>query len=91
MVTSPDVLAAHLESESVLLDVRSKRYYRLNATAAAVWKGLESGLAGEPLLDHLAAAFQADRAVMAGEVKALLEGFAARGLVTRGERPDPRR
>lgn len=39
---SPDVLTANLQGESVLLDMHSKDYYRLNETAACVWRRLET-------------------------------------------------
>ncbi|MFQ5530028.1 MAG: PqqD family protein [Gemmatimonadota bacterium] len=39
---SSDVLASHLDEETVLLHLGSKRYHRLNATAAAIWRILEA-------------------------------------------------
>ena len=35
----PDVLVAHLQGEAVILHMDTKRYYRLNDTAACIWKG----------------------------------------------------
>ena len=35
---SPEVLAAHLEGEAVLLHMDTKDYFRLNDTAAWVWR-----------------------------------------------------
>ena len=42
-----EVLTAHLEGEAVLLHMDTKNYFRLNATAALLWKGLERGLERE--------------------------------------------
>lgn len=76
-----DVLAAHLDGEAVLLHMDTKNYYRLNATAAHVFRGLERGLGREALLDGLCAEFEVEREVAAGELDRLLADLSARGLV----------
>jgi hypothetical protein len=76
-----DVLAAHLEGEAVLLHMDTKDYYRLNATAAAVFKGLERGLGRDALVDDLCAQFEVQRADAAAAVDALLAELAERRLV----------
>jgi hypothetical protein len=80
-----DVLAAHLEGEAVLLHMDTKNYYRLNATAAHVFRGLERGLGREALLDGLCAEFEVERDVAAAELDRLLGDLAARGLVAAAE------
>ncbi|HEX2210114.1 MAG TPA: PqqD family protein [Longimicrobium sp.] len=79
-----DVLAAHLEGEAVLLHMDTKNYYRLNATAAAIYKGLERGLGRDALVDDLCAHFDVERETAAAEVDRLLADLAERGLVTPG-------
>ena len=79
-----DVLAAHLEGEAVLLHMDTKNYYRLNATAARVYKGLERGLGREALVDDLCAEFEVDRETAGAEVDRLMGELAARGLVAEG-------
>lgn len=76
-----EVLTAHLEGEAVLLHMDTKNYFRLNATAALLWKGLERGLEREQLLDGLLAEFEVDRPTAAAELDRLLGELAARGLV----------
>ena len=76
-----EVLAAHLEGEAVLLHMDTKNYYRLNATAAAVYKGLERGLGRDALVDDLCAQFVVEREVAAAEVDRLLAELSERGLV----------
>lgn len=80
-----DVLAAHLDGEAVLLNMDTKDYYRLNETAAVVFKGLERGLGRDALVDELCANFEVDRADAAGAVDALLAGLVERGLVAPAE------
>lgn len=77
-----DVLAAHLDGEAVLLHMDTKNYYRLNATAAHVFRGLERGLGREALLDDLCAEFEVERNVAADALDQLLADLAARGLVS---------
>ena len=76
-----DVLAAHLEGEAVLLHMDTKDYYRLNATAAAVFKGLERGLGRDALVDDLCGQFEVERADAAAAVDGLLAELAERRLV----------
>jgi hypothetical protein len=76
-----DVLAAHLEGEAVLLHMDTKNYYRLNATAAHVYRGLERGLGREALLDGLCAEFEVERDTAARELDRLLAELGDRGLV----------
>lgn len=75
-----EVLAAHLEGEAVLLHMETKSYYRLNATAAAVFRGLERGLGREALVDDLCAHFEVERDEASREVERLLAELAERGL-----------
>ena len=83
-----DVLAAHLAGEAVLLDMETKQYYRLNETAAHVWKGLERGLDREALLDDLVASFEVDRDTAGSELDRLMAELATRRLVRAGSEGD---
>lgn len=60
-VIPEEVLSAHLQDEAVLLHTGSKRYFRLNVTGAAIWKGLEEGLGPAELLDRLCERFEVER------------------------------
>jgi len=77
----PDVLAAHLGDEAVLLDLNAKRYYRLNETAAVVFRALEAGEGREGAIRQLLADFEVDEAEATAAVDTLLSDLAARGLV----------
>ena len=48
-----DVLTAQLQGEAVLLDLQTKRYYRLNATGAMIWKGVQDLLDSHAIVDAL--------------------------------------
>ena len=72
-IASPDVLAAHLAGEAVLLHMGSKRYYRLNATGAEVWRGLEAGEGVDAIVARLRMLFEVSEA----EARAETERFCA--------------
>ena len=76
------VLAAHLEGEAVLLDLETKRYYRLNATAARIWKGLEQSLEPPQIVEVLVDEFEVDAATARAEMQRELAELRTRGLVT---------
>lgn len=76
-----DVLAAHLEGEAVLLHMDTKDYFRLNATAACVWKGLERGMGRQELVDELCANFEVEPGPAAAELDRLLAELEQRRLV----------
>jgi len=76
-----DVLTAHLEGEAVLLHMETKDYFRLNATAACVWKGLERGLDRRGLVDELCASFEVEPDAAGEELDRLLGELKSRNLV----------
>ena len=78
-----EVLAAHLGDEAVLLDLNGKRYYRLNESAAVVFRALEDGEGREGAIRRLVAAFDVAESDASSAVDALLADLAARGLVAR--------
>lgn len=81
--TIPDtILAAHLEDEAVLLDMDSKQYFRLNGTAAFIWKALERGLPHETIVDNLTESFDVGREDAVAELDRLLDELAGAGLLT---------
>jgi hypothetical protein len=81
LTVSADVLTAHLPGEAVLLDMDTKNYYRLNATAAEIWRAMEKGMARQEILDDLLARYEVDEATAAAEVDALLAALQDRRLV----------
>ena len=67
-----NVYAAQLAGEAVILHLDTKRYYRLNATGAEVWKGIEAGESRDVLVERLVREFTVERAVASAEVERLL-------------------
>ena len=78
---SNDVLTAHLEDEAVLLHMDTKRYYRLNATAAAIWRGLEQGRTRADLLQELCHRFDVSEAQASPELDRVVLDLVDKGLL----------
>jgi hypothetical protein len=78
---SDDVLTAQLEGEAVLLDLETKSYYRLNATAARIWKGVEDRLEPSQIVDVLIAEFAVARGTAQAETERTLRDLRACGLL----------
>ena len=76
-----DVLTAHLAGEAVLLDLRTKQYYQLNATAAVIWTSLEQALEPPQIVDALVQEFAVDAATARAEMDRTIADLRARGLV----------
>lgn len=83
-----DVLTAHLKGEAVLLDMESRKYFRLNETAADIWKQLERGADDEALVEHLCKTFQVEREVARSGVTRVLADLLQRKLIRRAEDAD---
>ena len=79
--TSPDVLAAHLAGEAVLLNLEDKSYYRLNETAAVIWASLERGESREVILEKLANEYEGEKNLIALELDQVIDDFKTRKLV----------
>jgi len=41
------------DSEGILVDLNTKKYYQLNETAMLIWKGLEQGLGNNEIADQI--------------------------------------
>jgi hypothetical protein len=78
-----NVYAAQLAGEAVILHLDTKRYYRLNATGAEVWKGIEAGEDRDGLARRLVREFTVELATATEEVDRLLDRLREARLVER--------
>ena len=83
--TSPDVLAAHLSGEAVLLNLNDKSYYRLNETAAAVWAGFEKGESRDDILKSLLDQYEIDAEQAERDVNRVIADMKSRKLLVDSE------
>ncbi|MGH7531845.1 MAG: PqqD family protein [Gemmatimonadales bacterium] len=78
---SPDILTAHLEGEAVLLHLGSKAYFKLNATAAAIWKGIEAAEDENTLLARLVRDFVVEPEEARAELRRTVTDLRERGML----------
>ena len=76
-VNRPHVISETIDGETVMIDLRSGSYFSLDATAAAIWRGIEAGAPMPAIAAAVAAAqgapvdvVEADLARLAGELVA---------------------
>ena len=81
VVPAPNVLAAHLGDESVLLDLDTKHYFRLNETAAVIWRALEHSPRVDAVVRALVDEFDVSEDEARSALDALLDDLHRKGLV----------
>ena len=77
------VLVAHLEGEAVILHMDTKRYYRLNDTAAVIWKALERGEALPGIVSALRKEFDVAEDEATREAERVVADLVEKGLLAR--------
>ena len=80
-VIPAEIIAADLADESVLLDMRSKRYFRLNKTASMIWRAIGDGATSAELLDSICERFEIDRDSARSELQTVCDDLLERGLI----------
>ena len=80
----PQVLVAHLEGEAVVLHMDTKRYYRLNDTAARIWKGLERSETVPQIVASLCEQFTVPPETAQREVDGMIRDLVQSGLLAQG-------
>ena len=77
----PEVLVAHLQGEAVLLDMDTKRYYRLNDTAASIWRALEECERFPGIVNRLCQEFEVAHDDAQREAERVVSDLVERGLL----------
>ncbi len=78
---APQVLVAHLGDESVLLDLDTKHYFHLNATASAIWRGFERATGPDDIVQQLMAEFEVTEPEARDAIERLLADMLEKGLL----------
>jgi hypothetical protein len=78
------VLTAEIDKQIVMMDVESGRYLGLDDIGSVIWQRLETPRTFGELIDGLAADYDADRSVIADDVRKLLLDMAAHDVVAFG-------
>jgi hypothetical protein len=78
------VLTAAVGQEIVMMDIESGRYLGLDDIGSAIWQRLETPCTFGALVDGLVVEYDADRTVIAEDVRKLLSEMAAHKVVALG-------
>ena len=70
-----------VNGEVVMMSIEQGQYFGLDDIGSDIWKRLDPPCAFADLIDRLAADYDADRASIAADVRALLETMAERDVV----------
>ena len=81
-VISPDAACAPVEDGTVVLNMRTKRYYSLNQTGAVIWQMLENDAPVPTVVAHLVASYDIDTTTAAHTVTQLLDALTSEALIT---------
>ena len=81
---SPSVLAAEVDGEVVMMSIERGHYFGLDDIGSDIWKRLEQPRSFSTLIDGLAADYDADRATIAADDRALLDRMMADDVVRLG-------
>jgi hypothetical protein len=79
---SPDAACAAVDDGAVVLHMRTKRYFSLNETGAAIWRMLEDEVSLVEIPSRLTALYEVDRGAATGAVADLLQELASEELIT---------
>lgn len=86
---TPEVMAAHLDGEAILLNMTTKDYHQLSETGAFIWKRLERGTTVSSVVADLCEEFDVDSQMAERELVRLIGELEQRGLVQRQSVEEP--
>ena len=75
------LLTAAVHDETVMMDLDSGHYYGLDDIGSEIWRRLEAPRRLGELIDSLVADYDADRAIIAEDVRKLLAVMAEHNVV----------
>lgn len=78
---SPDVLAQELDGETVLLDLKSDKYFGLDPVGTRVWQLLGEGENSEAIVDRMVDEFDVEIGQLRQDLEALLGELSGAGLI----------
>ena len=78
---SPDAACAAVDDGTVVLNMRTKRYYSLNETGATVWRMLENEAPAAEIAAQLVVIYDVPEATAIETVGALLRELEAEALI----------
>jgi hypothetical protein len=78
---NPAILTADVDSETVMMSIEAGRYYGLDDIGTVIWRRIDPPCSFGDLVDQLVSEYDADRATIASDVRALLDRMAQQDVV----------
>jgi hemerythrin-like domain-containing protein len=76
-----DIIATKVDDETALLNIRTGKYYALNAVGGRIWELVAEHGETEKILRVLLEEFNAPEAVLRGDMEALMKKLEAADLI----------
>ena len=80
-VPGKDIVFTDFDGEGMIVDLNTKQYFKLNETAALIWRNLESAKPIEEIAAELQSRYEVTREHATSSIERLLEKLAANKLV----------
>lgn len=86
LTRNPDLIAAEMDGELVMMDMESGTYFALNAVGSHIWDALQTPQHQSALVQDVLSTFDTSSASdVAGDVKTFLGTLMDKGLVHRSD------
>lgn len=80
-VPGKDIVFTDFDGEGMIVDLNTKQYFRLNETAALIWRNLESAKPIDDIVAELQSRYEVTREQATSSIKKLLGKLAANNLI----------
>lgn len=78
---APAVIFTEIQDSAVVLNLNTKRYYILNSTARAIWRGISEGKDESGIVETLALEYDATREHITASVRRAMDVLRKAGLI----------
>ncbi len=77
-----DIIITELDnSEAILLDMRNKRYYSLNETGLAIFKGIESNLTQDKIIEKIMSVYDINKGQAKNSVANMINNLLSHNII----------
>ncbi len=81
-VTAKDIVYTDFDGgEGMIVDLTTKQYYRLNETAALIWRGLEGRKGVDEIIEDMQSKYEVSRDQAAASIERLISKLRTNKLV----------
>ena len=80
-IPGKDIVFTDFDGEGMIVDLNTKQYFKLNETAALIWRNMERAKPIDEIVAELQSRYEVTREQATASIKKLLEKLAANNLV----------